>query len=105
MSNFTDYSIKSCDQYLKLDIYLKTKCICPKTNQDNVFNSNFSQYQQIQTISGRFAITYPTLYPVPQTTFMYWGAFGFCSIFSRICRICTATVLSAPMGAIFQIDS
>lgn len=48
---------------------------------------------------------YPTLYPCPQTTFRNLGSCGLSSIFSLMWRMCTATVLSAPMGAIFQMLS
>ena len=45
------------------------------------------------------------LYPTPQTTFRYLGSLGLISIFSLICLMCTATVLSAPIASSFQIFS
>ena len=46
-----------------------------------------------------------SLYPCPQTTFRYRGSEGLISIFSRRCRICTATLPSLPMADSRQTPS
>ena len=56
-------------------------------------------------LSVRSLYSFSTLYPRPQTTFRYLGSLGLISIFSRIWRIWTATVLSAANASSFQIFS
>ncbi len=59
----------------------------------------------IHICSLRVSQIFSTLYPTPHTTLRYLGSFGLISIFSRICLICTATVLSTPMASSFQMLS
>lgn len=42
---------------------------------------------------------------MPQITFKYLGSFGFISIFSLMCLICTAIMLSAPYASSFHTFS
>ena len=93
--------VDPAEAFFEVVVAVDDRDACDKNAEDD------QMQDEDQALSNRVSAhgCFSTLYPTPQTTFRYRGSLGLISIFSRMWRMWTATVLSAPIASSFQIFS